>query len=88
MKGEVKKMAKNKTPKKPFIAFDESKTYLFGMRPVGTPLGYPEDTVEVHIENQPKDYTIKMYAPGYVNKYFFDIYFDWLIDTKKVKVVE
>ena len=55
--------------------FDESKTYMFGMRPEGTPMGYPEEMVEVHIENQPKEYTIRMYAPGYIDKYFFDIYF-------------
>ena len=79
---------KKKSNKKPFISFDESQTYMFGMRPEGTPMGYPEEMVEVHIENQPKEYTVRMYAPGYIDKYFFDIYFDWLMDTRKIVIVE
>lgn len=87
MKGDDDMAKKNK---KPFIPFDDTKTYLFGMRKLNTPLTYPEDMVKVKIENLPKQYSVRIYAeePGYTDKYMFDLYLDWLIDTKKfVEVV-
>lgn len=78
-------MKKNKKDKTPFISFDESKTYLFGMRKAGTRLDYPEEMKRVKIQNLPKQYTIRIYTedPGYEDKYMFDLYLDWLIDTNK-----
>lgn len=83
-------MAKTKTAKKPFIPFDESKTYLFGMRKKGTPLTFPEDIVRVKIENLPKQYSVRIYSeePGYEDKYMFDLYLDWLMDTTKFIVAD
>lgn len=83
-------MAKTtKKTKKPFIAMDDTKIYMFGMRKKGTPLTYPEDTVKVKIENQPNSYSIRIYSvePGYEDKYIFDLYADWLCDTNKLVAI-
>lgn len=67
------------------IIISEDIQYELPMMPEHTPLwDYSEDIVKANILNDGKGY-IKVYKEGYKDKWFVDIYFQYLIDVGYIK---
>ena len=84
---QVKSKKKNKSPKYPFVWFDTNIKYTIPMIPNGVwRFGYNEQPIEgVTIEQSQKDGYVHATKEGYQDKWFMDLYFEWLLYTGYVK---
>lgn len=76
---------KHKKQPKNFIYFDTSKTYLCPM--IRKDSSYPneiEDIVEVKLEMDRYGYTVRALSNQYHDKYFYDLFLNWLFYTKYI----
>ena len=86
-------MANRKNKKEKYnpdiIYFDTSKTYSIPMlRPNVIRHLDNEERVNCKIEQNDKRGAVRAYAEGYQDKWFLDNYFDWLIYTGYVKIID
>lgn len=80
-------MKRKKKNKAPFIWFNTDITYTMPMVPEGEySLGYDEVPVEgVSITQSEKDGFVHATKLNYQDKWFIDVYFDWLLYTGYIK---
>ena len=85
-------MRKKKKPERTYATFDTSVKYIMPMLPVevGTRRTYENEVkdVVVSIYQEPKTGDVRASADGYQDKWFYAMFFEWLLYTKYVKKAE
>lgn len=82
-------MAKTKKFPKDMKMFDCTLTYRCPM--IRKDSCYPneiEDVVEVKLRADRYGYFVEALKEGYHNKFFYDLYLDWLLYTKYITIVQ